>query len=397
MFESLKKRLRSIFSPSKSTEEKPVAGEAKTSGQFVEEPGKIAEPVPELYEEKQEQPAKEPYEEKKESIVAEMPEATGDAARKIEAEAPEEVPESSEKKPPEEKKDARKSGIFGKVMSRITEKKIGENEANVILGDLKTALLESDVAYEAAQRICEDVKKSMIGKSVGRGGAAEAFKECLVDSLRSVMSRERPDLEKSIKAKDGAYLILIFGSNGAGKTTTIAKLAHKFRKFRPVVGAGDTFRAASIEQLNEHSGKAGFDLVKHSYGADPAAVIFDARKHAEARKSKLVIGDTAGRSHSNANLMDELKKVVRVNKPDMKILVLDALTGNDIYEQSRIYSEAVGVDAIILTKTDVYDKGGACISASFVTGKPVLYLGTGQKYGDLEDFDADSIIRKMLD
>ena len=174
------------------------------------------------------------------------------------------------------------------------------------------------------------------------------------------------------------------------------KIITKFKDFKPVVAAGDTFRAASIEQLEEHSKKIGFDLVKHSYGADSAAVIFDAKTHATSIKSKLLLGDTAGRSHSNINLMDELKKVTKVNDPDMKILILDSLTGNDIYEQAKIYSESIGVDAIILTKTDVYDKGGACLSASYVIKKPVLFLGTGQEYGDLLDFNPDKLVENLM-
>src|SRR3989338_1570027 len=368
MFESLKKKLKSIFSfPNEEpAQEKPI-GET----QEIPEPAKAPEPA---------------VEEKKEEIKESprAPETGHDIEEKTELLQEPAIDEKPKK------------SLFSKAVSRITEKKLGEKEAGEILGNLRTALLESDVAYEAVEKICDEVKGATVGASVERGNTQETLKKALADSLKDIMACERPDVEKLIEAKQGVYLMLIFGTNGAGKTTTIAKLAHKFKKFRPVVAAGDTFRAASIEQLEEHSKKAGFDLVKHSYGADPAAVIFDARKHAEARKSKLIIGDTAGRSHSNANLMDELKKVARVNKPDMKVLVLDSLTGNDIYEQARIYDQAIGVDAIILTKTDVYDKGGACLSASYVTGKPILYLGTGQKYGDLRDFDPDGIIKKML-
>ena len=137
-------------------------------------------------------------------------------------------------------------------------------------------------------------------------------------------------------------------------------------------------------------------MIKHKYGADSAAVIFDAVKHAQASGSKLVLADTAGRSHSNVNLMDELKKVIRVNKPDMTVLILDSLTGNDIYEQAGMFNKAVGVDAVILTKADVYEKGGAAISAAFTIRKPVLYLGTGQNYEDLEEFDPQEIVKGIL-
>lgn len=125
-------------------------------------------------------------------------------------------------------------------------------------------------------------------------------------------------------------------------------------------------------------------------------MIFDAKKAAMAAGGKLVLADTAGRSHSNVNLMDELKKVVRVNSPDMKILVLDSVTGNDIYEQSRLFNQAVGVDAIILTKADVYDKGGAALSAAYTIKKPILYLGTGQDYKDLKEFNPEEIVDNLL-
>ncbi|MBI2076519.1 MAG: signal recognition particle receptor subunit alpha [Candidatus Aenigmarchaeota archaeon] len=179
-------------------------------------------------------------------------------------------------------------------------------------------------------------------------------------------------------------------------TTTIAKIASLYKKYRPVIAAGDTFRAASIEQLEEHVKRLGVDIVKHKYGADSAAVIFDAMKHAAAIGSKLVLADTAGRSHSNVNLMDELKKVVRVNKPDLKVLVLDSITGNDIVDQSKLFDEAVGVDAIILTKADVYEKGGAALSASHTIKKPILFLGTGQDYDDLIEFKPEEIVKNLM-
>lgn len=179
-------------------------------------------------------------------------------------------------------------------------------------------------------------------------------------------------------------------------TTTLAKLAHKFKHFKPVLAAGDTFRAASIEQLEEHGRRLGVKVIKHRYGADSAAVIFDAVKHAKAASSKLVLADTAGRSHANVNLMDELKKVIRVNKPDLKVLVLDALAGNDIYDQARLFDQTVGVDAVILTKADVYDKGGAALSAAYTLKKPILFLGVGQEYKDLQPFDAKKIVESLL-
>jgi fused signal recognition particle receptor len=285
------------------------------------------------------------------------------------------------------------------ILRRITEKTLSQSELEKILSELQIVLLENDVALETAERITGDVKKSLLGKTVKRGKVKQAVESALRDALLNVLSQTPPDLENRIdmKYQKGEPFVIVFlGFNGTGKTTTIAKFAYKFKHFKPVLAAGDTFRAASIEQLEEHAKKLGVDIVKHKYGADSAAVIFDAVKHAKAIQSALVLADTAGRSHSNANLMDELKKIVRVIKPDMKILVLDALAGNDIYDQSRLFEEAVGIDAIILTKADVYEKGGAMLSAVHTINKPILYIGVGQDYDDLREFDAKEIVDNLL-
>ena len=210
------------------------------------------------------------------------------------------------------------------------------------------------------------------------------------------MSQESIDIKKMAEGRAEPLLVMFLGFNGTGKTTTLAKLAYKFKDEKPVLAAGDTFRAASIEQLEEHGRRIGAAVIRHNYGSDSAAVIFDARKHAAANGCRLVLADTAGRAHSNVNLMDELKKVVRVNKPDLKILVLDSMTGNDIYEQARMFNEAVGVDGIILTKADVYDKGGAALSAAYTIKKPILYLGVGQEYGDLREFNPSEVVKNLL-
>ncbi len=294
-----------------------------------------------------------------------------------------------------------KRGLLQRVIKRVEEKTLSEEELDEFLKDLNTALLENDVALEVAERICDDVKKSLVGKSVKRGKIEETINNALRSAMLDVMKQEKINLEQLIEKKYNEtkqpFLIVFFGFNGTGKTTTIAKFAHKLKKYRPVLAAGDTFRAASIEQIEEHGRRVGVEVVKHNYGSDSAAVIFDAVKHAAAHGNKVVLADTAGRSHSNVNLMDELKKVVRVNKPDLKVLVLDSITGNDIYDQSQLFNEAAGVDAIILTKADVYEKGGSALSASYTIKKPILYLGTGQNYNDLKDFIPEEIVKNLLE
>ncbi len=298
-------------------------------------------------------------------------------------------------KEPGEKKDLLKG-----LLKKVKEKRLSEGEVDKFLEELQLALLENDVALPVAEIICRDVKKDLLGMTVKRSEVEKVIKDSLRNAMLDVMAQERKDIRKLIEDKYSAskepFLIILFGFNGTGKTTTMAKLANKLKDCKPVLAAGDTFRAASIEQLEEHAKRLGLEVVKHKYGADSAAVIFDAVKHAKASGSKLVLADTAGRSHSNVNLMDELKKVVRVNNPDMKILVLDSITGNDVYEQSELFSKSVGVDAVILTKADVYEKGGACLSASHTISKPILYLGVGQEYADLKEFVPEEIVDNLI-
>ncbi len=302
-----------------------------------------------------------------------------------------EEPAVAEKKPEHEAE----QGFLRGLIKKVAEEKLSEDSIDKFLKELRLALLENDTALEAADRICGEVKNDLTGKSVKRGSAERMIKESLRTAMLDVMQQEKMDLNNIIKGNEVTTIIFL-GFNGVGKTTTIAKFAHKFKKHKPVIAAGDTFRAASIEQLEEHANRLGLRVIKHKYGADSAAVIFDAVKHAKASGSKLVLADTAGRSHSNVNLMDELKKVCRVND-GLKVLVLDSLTGNDIYEQSRLFNDAVNVDAIILTKADVYEKGGAALSAAYTIKKPIIYLGTGQGYDDLEEFDAEEIADRLLE
>ena len=162
-----------------------------------------------------------------------------------------------------------------------------------------------------------------------------------------------------------------------------------------VMAAADTFRAAAIDQLQEHADKLKIKLVKHDYGSDAAAVAFDAIKHAEAKGVDVVLIDTAGRLHSNTNLVDEMKKIVKIANPDLKIFVGESITGNDCVEQATQFNEAIGIDGIILSKADIDEKGGAAISISFVTQKPILYLGTGQEYKDLKPFNAKELLASL--
>jgi len=210
-----------------------------------------------------------------------------------------------------------------------------------------------------------------------------------VDLLKQVAER---------RAAGRPLVMLFVGINGTGKTTTIAKVAKLLlgHGYGVVLASGDTYRAGAIEQLEEHARRLGLRVIKHRYGADPAAVSFDAVRHAEARGIDAVLIDTAGRMQTNRNLMDELKKIKRVVQPDLTVMVVDALTGNDAMEQAETFNGHVGFDAAILTKVDADAKGGSSLSVSYLTGKPIIYVGTGQGYGDLQPFDAEWFTERIL-
>lgn len=281
------------------------------------------------------------------------------------------------------------------VKSTVAEKELDEETINPLTEELRLKLLKSNVSLSAAEQIEKEVKQKLVGEEVRRDRVEEAVDEAVEKVLTDILDDDFSLEEQLDKAEDPPVIFLI-GFNGSGKTTTAAKLAHQLQDEgrETVLGAGDTFRAASIEQLQEHGEKLGVDVIAHEYESDPAAVAYDAVENAE-KEGKTAIIDTAGRSHSDTNLMDELKKMIRVNDPDVTFLVVDALAGNDVVEQAEAYEEMF--DAVIVTKTDVDEDGGAAISIAKESGKPIAYLGTGQDYGDLERFDADDFISQLLD
>jgi len=239
--------------------------------------------------------------------------------------------------------------------------------------------------------------EEIINKSINKKEIEEKIKEVLKEILSEILI-EPFDLIERINKSKKPFVIVFFGINGGGKTTTISKIVHLLQKnkLKCVLAAADTFRAASIEQLEKHAANLGINVIKHQYGADPAAVAFDAIAHAKAAGKDVVLIDTAGRMHTKTDLMREMEKISRVSKPDLKIFVGESITGNDAVEQAQAFNKSIGIDAIILTKADVDEKGGAMISVSKVTGKPILFLGTGQKYGDLELFDKKKIIDSIF-
>jgi fused signal recognition particle receptor len=314
----------------------------------------------------------------------------------IEEKVEEKIPEIREEVKEVRKNKSLLSRIKEKIVKKVLEKKLKREDVEPLLSDLEFELIEADVAFEVAEKIKNDLIKELDGKEIKRGKEKEVVIEAMRKSLSEILSLPQINLENEIKNKKH-YLIVFFGFNGSGKTTTIAKVANYLikRGFTCVLAAGDTFRAASIEQLEEHAKRIGVPIVKQKYGADPAAVIFDAKKYAEAKKIDVVLADTAGRSYTNENLMEELKKIVRVNRPDLKVLVIDSLTGNDAVNQAKFYNE-IGIDAVIFTKLDVNEKGGAILSVSYLLKKPILFVCDGQNYENIKYFDKDEFINNIL-
>lgn len=291
-----------------------------------------------------------------------------------------------------------KGGFLSRLTSIVTKKTLSEDEFNELFWDLELAMLESNVAVSVIEKIKEDLKKELVDKKLDRFKLEKVVSETLKRSITEILSQPSLDVIKKIKEKkQKPYVICFFGINGSGKTTSIAKIANLMKKkgLSVVLAAADTFRAAAIDQLEMHANNIGVKLIKQGYGSDAAAVSFDAIAHAKAHKIDVVLIDTAGRSHSNVNLMDELRKIVRIANPDLKVFVGDSLTGNDMVEQAEMYANTIGIDGMVLAKADVDEKGGATISASYVTKKPILFLGSGQRYEDLKEFDPKFILENL--
>lgn len=278
-------------------------------------------------------------------------------------------------------------------------RKISENMLDEILWDLEIDLLESDVALPVVEEIKKGVRDNLLGKKVERGYAPEdAIELALKSSIENVLKKNEFDFDQFIASRQKPVVIMFVGINGTGKTTAIAKIAHRLQKngMSCVLAASDTFRAGAIEQLSVHAERLNCKIVKHKPGSDPAAVAFDAVEHAKARKKDVVLIDTAGRMQTNVNLMDEMKKIKRVVKPDLVVFVGDALAGNDAIEQAATFDKEVGIDAVILTKIDADAKGGAALSIAQAVNKPIAFLSTGQGYDDFIKFDSKWMVERLF-
>ncbi len=300
------------------------------------------------------------------------------------------------KKVEEEKKEIVKDEYFTEGIG----KKINEKKLDEILDDLVLSLVESDVAYEVAEVIRNKIKEKLLNKKVKFGTDIENLINLILkDTLLEILNVGNLNIVETVKNAQKPYVIMVLGVNGTGKTTSIAKLANLFIKnnLSVVIAASDTFRAGAIDQLEHHSKNLNVTLIKHQPGSDPASVAYDAIEHAKSKGKHVVIIDTAGRMQTNKNLIEEMRKIKRVAKPNLTIFVGDALAGNDIIEQAKVFENEVGFDAIILTKVDADAKGGGTISLAHVLKKPIIFLGTGQNYDDILFFNPSDIVEKILD
>jgi len=276
---------------------------------------------------------------------------------------------------------------------------IDEDDLEAHLEELEFALLGSDVEMSVAQEILDGVEENLVGETRRRlESTGNMVTDAVREALYDVISVGQFDFDERVAEADKPVTIIFTGVNGVGKTTTIAKLAHYFEQqgLSTVLANGDTYRAGANEQLEQHADNLGKKIISHEQGSDPAAVIYDAVEYAEANDVDVVLGDTAGRLHTSDGRMDQLSKIDRVIDPDMNLFVDEAVAGQDAVNRAREFNDAAEIDGTVLTKADADQQGGAAISIAHVTGKPILFLGTGQDYDDIERFDPERIVDALL-
>ncbi|MEM0029656.1 MAG: signal recognition particle-docking protein FtsY [Candidatus Nitrosocaldus sp.] len=294
---------------------------------------------------------------------------------------------------------------FSNIVKGLSEKELSEADIDKVFSEIEIALLESDVAQETISHLHNTLKSELVGKRFDKSrDTQDIVKDTLKDIMLSIFSNagtlDIVEMVNSKKSKEREpYIILFLGINGTGKTTTIAKFANLLRKnnISSVIVAGDTHRAGAIEQITEHANRLGIKVIAQRYGADPAAVGRDGVLYARSHRVDTVLIDTAGRMQTSRNLMDEMAKIVRVIKPDLKIFVGDSLAGNDTIMQAREFQRYTDFNAIILTKSDSDYKGGSALSIVHVTNKPIVYLGVGQGYDDLIPFNSREFVEQIVE
>ncbi|SNZ11784.1 signal recognition particle-docking protein FtsY [Natronoarchaeum philippinense] len=276
---------------------------------------------------------------------------------------------------------------------------IEEEDLEAPLEELEMALLQSDVEFSVAQEIMTTLREELVGETHRfTKSTTGVVQRALKNALLEVISVGQFDFDERVAEADKPLTIVFTGVNGVGKTTSIAKLARYFeeRGLSTVLANGDTYRAGANEQIEEHADALDKKIITHEQGGDPAAVIYDAVEYAEANDVDVVLGDTAGRLHTSDDLMEQLSKIDRVVEPDMTLFVDEAVAGQDAVQRAKQFNDAAEIDGAILTKADADAQGGAAISIAHVTGKPILFLGTGQGYDDIEQFEPEDLVDRLL-
>jgi len=285
--------------------------------------------------------------------------------------------------------------VISSFIDRAVKVFSSRKELEELAEEFKLELVSNDVAFDAAEEITLKLLETIEeGKIRNRKELVKYMRKIIREYFEEAGSLNLLEEAKHHKP----YKILFLGVNGVGKTTTIAKLALLFKEkgYKPLMVAADTFRAGAQEQLRIHGERLGIPVFMGKYGADPAAITFDAIRFAENKGYNVLLIDTAGRMHTDVDLVNELKKIVKVSKPHRKILVVDALTGNDAIEQAKFFDEYIGVDGVIVTKVDAYEQGGVPLSIVYSIKKPIIMLGVGQEYKDLKSFIIDEFLDKIL-
>jgi fused signal recognition particle receptor len=284
------------------------------------------------------------------------------------------------------------SKAFSNLVEKVSTTTLTGPEVESLLQDFYLQLVAADVAVETADAVVEGLRQRLKEFRVPRfSDKREMVKDVLKSTLSTVIKTASiQDVLKTAeeRRKSGRPVVIMFvGPNGSGKTSTVVKLAHYLRKkgYSAILASADTFRAGAIEQLETLGEKAGFLVVSQQYGADPAAVAVDAINKAASLRANFVIIDTAGRTEVDRGLLEEMRKIKRVAKPDYVIYIGDALAGNVAVNQAKMFDEVVGVDFVVLAKLDADAKGGSAVSISHATGKPLLFVCTGQELDDLDD------------
>lgn len=292
------------------------------------------------------------------------------------------------------------TGVVRKTASAATGKKvIDSKKLEEAFNELELSLISADVDRDVAEYIVEETKKRIDGQKVGMISSKKEFiQDQLKRSVSDVLCDAQADFDTVVKEADKPFTLLFTGVNGVGKTTTIAKLAQRYTQigYSVVVASGDTYRAGANEQLKNHCKKIDIPVISHERGGDPTAVAYDAVEHAEANNIDIVLIDTAGRLHTSEDLMKQLEKMNRVVDPERTILVDSSTAGQDALMRAKEFNESLDLDGLVLTKTDAVGSGGALLSIPYSIGLPILYIGTGERYEDLQQLDPDEIVETLV-